>query len=195
MAVLGCSACSSGGSAALDASADAAAGDASATAACPASTPAGGAACGPQGLACEYGTATVAACDTVAICNGGRWEVSPPNPGGLSCMAGSAAQCPSSFATVPVGQSCTPLGLCCDYPQGRCACDVRGGVPVADASAAATWICPSPDPGCPLPRVRLGAPCAHEGLECDYGTCAIPGATAQTCSGGLWVATPAACPG
>jgi hypothetical protein len=150
--------------------------------------------CGPQGLVCEYGTATVQACDTVASCNGGRWQVTAPDPGGPLCAALPTIQCPSSRATVPLGQHCTPLGLACDYAEGRCACDVRTGT-AGDAAAEATWICPSPEPACPLPRPRLGTTCSKEGLECDYGTCAIPGATAETCTGGIWVEAAFKCAG
>lgn len=160
---------------------------------CLATTPSDGSMCGPQGLVCEYGTATVQACDTIASCNGGRWQVTAPGPGGLLCMGGGVGECPSSLSAVQVGSHCTPLALVCDYPQGRCACDVRTGAPVTDASAQATWICPSPGPGCPAPRPRLGTPCTTEGLACDYGTCAIPGATAERCTGGIWVQTPTQC--
>jgi hypothetical protein len=163
--------------------------------ACLASAPKDGSMCGPQGLVCEYGTATVEACDTVATCNGGRWQVVGPGPGGLLCMSGPASECPASLSTVQVGAHCSPLALVCDYPDGRCACDVRTGAPVTDASAQATWICPSPDPSCPMPRPRLGAACSSEGLSCDYGTCAIPGATAERCTGGIWVQAVTKCGG
>lgn len=189
----GCSSSTSGGGGPSDAASSDAPADA-AVGSCLASLPSPGAMCGPQGLACEYGTATVQACDSVATCNGGRWELAAPTDGGV-CASGPASQCPGTLATVPVGQHCDPFGLSCDYPEGRCACTVRTGAPVYDASAQATWICPSPDPACPAVRPRLGAPCAHDALECDYGTCAIPGATAETCTGGVWVEAPSKCGG
>jgi len=194
MAVAGCSSSTGGGTAgpAADAATDAIV-DASGTG-CLAAAPGDGTMCGPQGLVCEYGTATVEACDTVASCNGGRWQVTAPSPGGLLCKSGPATECPASMAMVPLGQHCTPLALVCDYPEGRCACDVRTGT-ATDASAQATWICPSPRPGCPTPRPRLGSSCSKEGLECDYGTCAIPGATAETCTGGAWVEAAFKCGG
>jgi hypothetical protein len=161
--------------------------------ACPTTAPPQGSACGPQGLACEYGTATTVECDTVATCNGGRWEIALPTMTKSLCQSGPASECPSSFAAVPLGQRCDVYPLPCDYPEGRCACTVREGPTVTDASAMATWICPSPDPGCPLPRARLGAPCTSSDA-CDYGTCAIPGATAEACTDNLWVAQSAACP-
>lgn len=160
---------------------------------CPGATPTQGGACGPQGLACEYGTATTQECDTVATCNGGRWEVVAPDMTKSACQTGPASECPSSFTTVPVGQHCDFYPLVCDYAQGRCACTVRQSPTVTDASAQATWICPSPSGGCPLPRPDLGTPCTGN-AECDYGTCAIPGATAQTCTGGVWTEEGTACP-
>jgi hypothetical protein len=161
--------------------------------ACPAAPPQQGSACGPQGLACEYGAATTLQCDTIATCNGGRWEVVVPMTSQSLCQSGPASQCPASFAMVPVGQHCDFYPLPCDYPEGRCACTVRQSPTVTDASAQATWICPSPNSGCPLPRPRLGAPCASSS-ECDYGTCAIPGATAEACTDNLWVEESTACP-
>jgi hypothetical protein len=161
--------------------------------ACAETAPQQGSACGPQGLACEYGTATTQQCDTVATCNGGRWEVAVPTMTKSACQSGPASDCPSSFTTVPVGQHCDDYGVVCDYPQGRCACTVRDSPTVYDAEAQATWICPSPNSGCPLPRPRLGTPCTA-GLECDYGTCAIPGATAEACTDNVWTEESTACP-
>jgi hypothetical protein len=42
----------------------------------------------------------------------------------------------------------------------------------------------------------LGSACsaARDGLECDYGSCSIPGGTAETCSGGIWIEAAVACP-
>lgn len=161
---------------------------------CPGSAPAQGGPCAPQGLACEYGSAAVQSCDTVATCNGGRWVVAAPAAGAPLCQGGTASQCPASFATVPVGQHCDVYPVDCDYPQGRCACAARtaGPTPI-DASAQASWICPSPDATCPLPRPRLGTPCTAK-VECDYGSCAIPGATAESCTGGVWTESATACP-
>ena len=161
--------------------------------ACPTAAPSQGSACGPQGLACEYGTATTLECDTTATCNGGRWEVALPTMTQSLCQSGPAADCPASMSAVPVGQHCDTYPTICDYPQGRCACTVRQSPTVYDASAQATWICPSPNSGCPLPRPRLGSPCTAAD-ECDYGTCAIPGATAEACTDNVWVAESTACP-
>ncbi len=161
--------------------------------ACPETAPQQGSACGPQGLACEYGTATVVECDTVATCNGGRWEIALPTMTKSLCQSGPATDCPASLSAVPLGQHCDTYPTICDYPQGRCACTVRQSPTVTDASAQATWICPAPSSGCPLPRPLLGSPCTSS-AECDYGTCAIPGATAQACTDNLWVPESTACP-
>ena len=162
--------------------------------ACPSVQPGNGEACGPEGLACEYGSATVVECDALAHCSGGRWYIDLPTAGDPVCDAGSAAQCPSSMASVPIGQPCSPYELACDYPQGRCACSVRSVLAGPDAAALATWICPSTSVGCPAPRPRLGTACAAH-LECDYGTCAIPGADFQTCTNGMWSEQSVNCPG
>lgn len=162
---------------------------------CPASPPGDGSACGPQGLTCEYGSSPVQSCDTLALCNGGRWQVTAPGPGGLDCGGGPQGTCPSSFASVPRESHCSPYGLDCDYPQGRCACAVPAGpgFPL-DASAAAEWVCQDPAAGCPQPRPLIGSPCSQEALECDYGACTIPGGNAETCQGGIWTEGGVACP-
>ncbi len=162
---------------------------------CPTSPPADGSACGPQGLTCEWGSSPVQGCDTMALCNGGRWQVTVPGPGGFDCGGGPQGTCPASFASVPRESHCSPYGLDCDYADGRCACTVPAGpgFPL-DASAEAEWLCQDPAAGCPQPRPLVGSTCSQEGLECDYGACDIPGGNAETCQGGLWIEGGVACP-
>jgi hypothetical protein len=165
------------------------------TSPCPITPPGDGSDCGPQGLTCEWGGATVQDCDTLALCNGGRWQVTAPGPGGLDCKPGTLAMCPASFPSVPREAHCSPYGLYCDYAQGRCACTVPAGPGFpADASAVAEWLCQDPAAGCPQPRPLLGSVCSQEGLQCDYGACTIPGGNAETCQGGLWTEGGMACP-
>jgi hypothetical protein len=165
------------------------------TSPCPASPPGDGSACGPQGLTCEWGSSPVQDCDTVALCNGGRWQVTPHDPGGLDCGGGPQGMCPSSYASVPRAAHCSPYGSYCDYPEGRCACTVPAGPGFpADASAVAEWVCQDAQSGCPRPRPPLGSTCAQNGLQCDYGACSIPGGNAETCQGGLWIEGGVACP-
>jgi hypothetical protein len=136
-------------------------------------------------LTCEGGSSPVEVCDTVATCNGGRWQVTPAGSG--SCGGGDGGSCPPSFASVPRQQHCSPYGFDCDYPEGRCACAVPAGPVPLDASAAAEWLCQDPAPGCPQPRPRLGSACtsAQDGVLCDYGACSAFGGTAETCAGDL----------
>src|SRR5579863_7613103 len=61
---------------------------------CPSTSPGDGSACAPQGLTCEWGSSPVQDCDTLAFCNGGRWQVTNPGPGGLACKPGPASMCP-----------------------------------------------------------------------------------------------------
>ncbi|HEX3345523.1 MAG TPA: hypothetical protein VHS09_13160, partial [Polyangiaceae bacterium] len=90
-------------------------GDGGGASPCPAAPPGDGAACGPQGLTCEWGASVVQDCDTLALCNGGRWQVTAPSPGGLDCGGGNppGGMCPSSFASVPRATHCSPYGLYC----------------------------------------------------------------------------------
>jgi hypothetical protein len=80
-----------------------------------------------------------------------------------------------------------PSGGICDYPQGRCSCN--SNLP----SINVVWNCQSPQQRCPLPRPRLGSFCTVDGMQCDYGTCAVPGGTMETCSGGVWTQAMIAC--
>jgi hypothetical protein len=111
------------------------------------------------------------------------------------CTSSPPIMCPSSFASVPRMSSCTPYGGFCDYPEGRCACTVPAGPAIMNPPNS-IWICQDAAPGCPEPRPRLGALCSpkQEGMQCDYGSCTVPGGTAEQCSGGLWTQAPFGCP-
>jgi hypothetical protein len=160
---------------------------------CPSSPPAEGSACSRENLYCEYGTDPNLACNTVAECALGHWSVqqpygqcpTPPNP----------SACPDTFASVPVGEHCgTLVGTTCSYPQGFCGCSIGNGGPYPeDAAAVATWICDSPQAGCPMPRPTLGTDCSHDGLECDYSPCSLPSGTSLVCQDGTWQELPYGC--
>lgn len=166
------------------------------TTGCP-TTPFSSQSCTPDGLACEWGSSNVLDCDLHGTCNGGVWLIMPLNPGGLDCGGGPPIACPASYASVPVGSVCPTQGGYCDYPEGRCACEVFLGGPAipGDASFDPYWYCQSPQTGCPQPRPRLGSTCNQEGQTCDYGGCGqIPGGNSEQCSGGVWVSVPTPCP-
>lgn len=83
----------------------------------------------------------------------------------------------------------------CNYPQGRCAC-TEGGGPVRvspDGGLTTFWACQDPTAGCPVPRAPLGSACTQN-ITCDYGSCDIPGGTAETCDGGVWKEALTPCP-
>ena len=161
---------------------------------CPASAPASGAACATDGLSCEYGSDPNLQCNVYAQCNLGHWTVSTPPPSGCPTPPNDS-QCPSSYASVPVGQLCGVLvGLTCSYPQGFCGCAVpQMGPYPADASAVAEWICDQPEQGCPQPRPKLGSACSQENKVCDYGSCSLPTGTSIICKNGAWENAPFGC--
>jgi hypothetical protein len=132
----------------------------------------------------------------VVTCTSGSWQWPLTNPGAnLGCSPGVPPACPASFASVPVGTSCSADGIYCDYPEGRCACSMGAGpVRLVDGSPASSWFCTQPAAGCPVPRPLLGSACTQEGLFCDYGGCTVPGGTGEQCSGGIWITEPVACP-
>ncbi len=160
---------------------------------CPTAAPTAGSACTHTGLACEYGDGDVQACDTVATCAAAGWQLQGPT---LADCGTHPAACPTTFATVPAGSSCTPNGLVCNYLEGRCECTTGGGVlRVIDGSVVSTWFCQNPTTlGCPQRRPALGSTCTTENLSCDYGACYIEGGTDEMCKDGVWIEVFAACP-
>ena len=162
---------------------------------CPATTPAADAACPGEGLRCEYGSNPNVSCNVIAECRQGKWSLLVPPPSGCVIEPNPPA-CPATYASVPQGTSCSAsFPADCSYPEGQCGCTVPSGPFPVDAAAVAVWICDNPKVGCPRPRPRLGEACASAGLVCDYGSCTLPSGVQLECSGGLWVETPAPCPG
>jgi hypothetical protein len=162
--------------------------------ACPAQVLSSKVACSPQGLECEYGSNPVQDCDYVQTCNG-TWQVA--NPTDSKCGSTLGAGCPLTFDAVSQGSTCADNGLVCNYPRGRCACVDSFGGPIilVDGSVPARWACQDPSTaGCPMPRAPLGSACTEEGLSCDYGTCSVPGGTAEECQNGLWQQALVVCP-
>jgi hypothetical protein len=168
---------------------------------CPADPPAQGDPCSATGAICEFGTSSIASCDTVAMCESGRWQISAPDPNDPWCTQ-SLVACPPLFGPSPTGQSCSTLNAYCETPPGRCECAQNAPV----LSWPTTWKCSSiPRPPCPFLRPRLGTACQAP-LLCDYGACTIHGGNREVCLSihgkagapydGLWglVSTDCSCP-
>jgi hypothetical protein len=175
--------------------------DGGAVIACPSTPPTPGAACPvscpPQGapclaLQCEYGTSPIMECNQLFNCDG-TWSADTRGGDPKICSP-STAGCPATRASVPVGTACTPSGLECDYPDGRCACTISQFGPVR-MDAGSEWICTSPQMGCPAARPLVGSACTTPGELCDYGGCELQGGVTLTCSSGRWQSTPTPCPG
>jgi hypothetical protein len=153
---------------------------------CPSTQPAEGSSCSVEQMFCEYGNDPNMQCNVIAQCSLGHWTVM--KPGGQCPTPPNPSACPATFASVPVGQHCgTLVGTTCDYPQGFCGCAVpQMGPYPEDASAVAIWTCDSPEPGCPMPRPKLGTSCTQEGLQCDYSPCSLPTGASLVCQSGAW---------
>ncbi|CAN5128601.1 hypothetical protein BH09MYX1_BH09MYX1_50800 [soil metagenome] len=166
---------------------------------CPAEPPTAGATCGGGGgllpaFECEYGSSPNRTCNLIATCDdSGTWSVSSPAPG---CGTKNPVKCPSTYASVPQGQSCSEaFPTDCTYPEGVCSCRPDSGPVPLDAAASATWRCDLPSDGtCPKPRPKLGSTCATPNQLCDYGACDLPGGTAMKCESGYWKLTDVPCP-
>lgn len=157
---------------------------------CPATIPTIGSTCTQETVQCEYGKAWWnVSCDQVVQCDNGRWagyqatfEPCTPEPGPNS------SACPADFAAVQQGSACTDTSLSCQYSQGTCACQVPLGGPILLDGGGGSWGC-TPEPGCPVPRPRLGSACSLEGTTCTYEECAY----GQTCINGTWQSQPEGC--
>jgi hypothetical protein len=160
--------------------------------ACPASAPATGAACADTALACEYGTSPIVQCNQLYTCSGGRWSA-PGNGSDPKFCHPSTSGCPATRGAVPVGTTCAPSGLECDYPSSRCACTTPISGP-ARLDAGTEWVCDSPRGDCPAPRPLVGSACTSAGKTCDYGACTLPGGVSLTCADGRWQNRPTPCP-
>jgi hypothetical protein len=128
-----------------------------ASALCPKSATAG-AACPAYGLHCELGEASVPlTCNPEVYCLADCTWWAMPAEQTTGCAAGP--QCPSDFASVPRGGACTlpdDVKSTCSFPEGKCRCSFG------------KWKCDEPPADCPVPRPLIGAPCASEGLQCNY---------------------------
>lgn len=153
---------------------------------CPKSPPTPGSACvttkgGPK---CEYGTNPDPGCNQMFVCVSNAWvdqtsgQVCPPQ-----------SDCPTSYASVPNLQDCTPNGLACAYAEGECICTTDFG-PVSKTTPA--WNCIPASNGCPSPRPDIGTACTQPNQQCDYGAC--NGGVALTCTDGAWQQTFTPCP-
>jgi hypothetical protein len=153
---------------------------------CPSSTPSVGSTCAPPGIECQYGSDPRADCNPVLRCGaGGVWQDGVP---ANQCPAPpNAADCPSTWESVPRGDSCPSNGTDCWYAEGTCVCRQEQ----ADGGGLQTvWWCDDPSPSsCPVPYPRIGSACANETPVCTYKPCSF----AVGCVSGVWQEAAAAC--
>ncbi len=158
---------------------------------CPSNVPVDGSSCSlASGFQCEYGQSFWAVCDVIATCQSGKWQLPPPNMGCPFVETG----CPSSFASITNGGSCTQDMSTCAYPEGQCTCEgFCGGVMLPDAGNGSSWKCATPDPNCPWPRPRFGSACTGT-ASCQYDICCA--GSQMQCTNGSWQGTTelAGCP-
>ncbi|MDQ2642885.1 MAG: hypothetical protein M3020_03655 [Myxococcota bacterium] len=154
------------------------------TADCPAAPPADGTPCTPPwevpirpGLGevvnahCSWGQDTRRSCRMRALCEGGVWQVTAPEPG-------SCGECPPFEPQG--GQVCPAAGLQC----GQCfcsPCEGGDGSPECPPVDPPQWFCPELPAECPFPAAQAGSRCSVEGAECGE-TC---GARVR-CEAGVW---------
>ena len=158
---------------------------------CPPSPPATGSSCTAQGTLCEYGTAWLAECDVVAVCQKGvgglTWTLEYDGGSGCFVTAGGST-CPPTLAAAR-DTPCPQSGTGCQYPEGWCECEISCGGPPPPLDAGSIWLCSTPPvAGCSPVRPRFGSSCANEPAGgCDYGLCC--GGSNMQCQGGTWQGT------
>jgi hypothetical protein len=151
---------------------------------CPATPPTSNGACTPNGQRCEYGANPDPSCNQMFVCLNGSWVEQTP---GTYCPP--QADCPATYASVPVNQNCMPNNLACSYMQGTCFCTQGGGGPVKQYPQ---WSCVPATTTCPSPRPDIGTACSEPGQTCDYGACS--GGVGLSCMNGSWQEVNWTCP-
>lgn len=158
--------------------------------ACPTNPPSQGAPCTPPSTGeCEYGDDLRVGCRIHATCQNGKWNIPltgcPPMPGP------GVAGCPGDASVS--GMDCASEGLVCNMGGGTsCLCSSCLNGP---CSINAHWGCGGGPGGlCGSTAPNVGQACGSEGLACSYGVfCSSTGAQ-RTCTGGVWIDEPVACP-
>lgn len=140
---------------------------------------------------CEYGARFDIACDLVMQCTGGEWHAQMLGFGGCPTPAPNPAACPPTAKGIPVGEPCpADTNDRCAYAEAVCTCSppLMGGPIPVDGGLVATWSC-LPEPGCPMPRPRLGSACSNPSQSCTYVACDY----GQVCQSGVWQGQPEGC--
>jgi hypothetical protein len=156
---------------------------------CPAEVPPSGTSCSVVTLRCEYGSDPVPACNTIAYCELEplRFTLTSPAAGCPLAPPTNGPECPTSYAKVTEGGSCS-AGQACHYAEGECDCGFSQPI-------SSGWTCMKQTAGCPETPPRFGAACPEgfpdEG-QCYYYACSLNGAYAF-CDHGVWNGGPGGC--
>lgn len=157
---------------------------------CPDTAPPDGDPCPEVGLVCETDEGVVLVCRSRSICKAEGWETIAP---GCSSEPPVDPACPAQAPAA--GGDCDVMAdpSLCVYGDGFCGCSNCLGGP---CGGQAQWVCSEPPaPPCPAVAPKLGAPCADEGAQCEYGVCAIGGTSdGRACVGGVWTSFVIPCP-
>ena len=156
---------------------------------CPPALPAVGSGPCPTSLVCAYGNDLRVSCRPTALCVDSSWTVSMAVP----------PSCPLVVCPVPAPSdrdSCDqPEGsVCLAADSGQCVCAPCPPFGPACAPGPLRWFCvpPPTDLRCPRVAPDFGTPCAPEGIMCAYNPCG--GGENVSCTKGIWVSAPVACP-
>jgi hypothetical protein len=99
--------------------------------------------------------------------------------------------CPASFTARAEGDSCFTVLPACDYPEGRCGCQVCEAAP---QGFGYIWSCRRWDSGglsCPTRSPAAGSPCDVPGLVCRYDAyCSVSVGDDLQCLDGTWQPAP-----
>jgi hypothetical protein len=144
---------------------------------------------GPTGGAFAWDGAAVP--EDAFAAEGGDGEAADADAPGDVLEAGAGGdggpRCPESFTARAEGATCYTLLRGCDYPEGRCGCQICQAAP---QGFGYIWSCRRWDSGgvsCPARSPAAGSPCDGPGLQCRYGAyCSISVGDDLQCLDGTW---------
>lgn len=154
--------------------------------------------CSVVGLACEFGTSSDPACNSLFTCArdpsaGAYWTETRPAHCDGTCPAPEQIVdgAPCTLASRPdSGISDDALELQCSTATRLCACTTG---PDGAHAHERRWVCIDTGDGCPTSRPNIGHACLGD-RSCNYGGCDFKRGQAMKCEEDVWQVETKSCP-
>jgi hypothetical protein len=166
---------------------------------CPSQNVVEGTPCASVGATCEQGSSPDTRCNTTLECVpnltfGTIWTARPSMLcATYECPKGASAPIDGTPCDVPTSDAGPPSvsdELVCAMTDAVCACTT--GVDAKHAHPR-KWVCVKPAGYCPATRPLVGAPCANNGTQCDYGSCNFKRGMRMECKQNTWGSASVTC--